>query len=199
MLLCLVLILPVFAQGENQKQREKEIIIIGTAHVFNIEEKIREKVVELEPDAVAVELDRDRFNSLVSSASESGEIGKEVKEVTVSETVKPEKVEMDEMTLRLLFFFAAVQTEMANVLDAYAGEDMLAGIEAAYELEIPVYPIDMHMSVTMTGAKEAIGRLLTQSQECFDTLYTIEDLLSSLNPRLFLKNPALFLGEHIKI
>jgi pheromone shutdown protein TraB len=106
---------------------------------------------------------------------------------------------MDEETLQWLFIFAAVQTEMAKSRNAYAGEDMLAGIEAAYELEIPVYPIDMHMSVTMTGAKEAIGGSLTQFQKCLGTLYAIQDLLSSLNPRLFLKNPALLLEEYIKI
>jgi len=46
---------------------------------------------------------------------------------------------------------STMQEGMASAFQAESGEDMLAGIKAAIELGVPVYPIDKHITTTMEG------------------------------------------------
>ena len=138
--------------------QEKVVYIIGTAHVFDIEEKIEKKVVEVKPDAVAVELDNDRLSALLLGAQNAGEIGEVA--VSVGEVVQPEKVELNESELGWLMAMAQIQTQMADSFQAYSGEDMLAGIAAASALGIPVYPIDRHITTTMEGMVGGLNELM---------------------------------------
>lgn len=132
------------AQGKGQGQ-EKEVIIIGTAHVFNIGEKVEEKIVELKPEAVAVELDGDRLNSLLSSS------GVDSTGMKTGEVKEPEVAELDESDIQMLVMLSVIQEGMARAFQAESGEDMLAGIKAAIELGVPVYPVDKHITTTMEG------------------------------------------------
>ncbi|MDY6986407.1 MAG: hypothetical protein SVE93_08455 [Candidatus Thermoplasmatota archaeon] len=125
------------------QDQEKEIIIIGTAHVFDIGEKVEEKILELKPEAVAVELDSDRLNSLLSSGGVDNAVVGEVKE--------PEVAELDESEVQMLIILSTIQEQMAGAFQAESGADMLAGIKAAIELGVPVYPIDKHITTTIEG------------------------------------------------
>jgi len=138
--------------------QEKVVYIIGTAHVFDIEEKIEKKIAELKPDAVAVELDSDRLNALLIGAQSAGEVGEVA--VSIGEVVQPEKVELNESELGWLMTMAQIQTQMADSFQAYSGEDMLAGIVAASALGIPVYPIDRHITTTMEGLVGGLNELM---------------------------------------
>lgn|GEM_PF-1630336 len=46
-----------------------KITILGTAHVFDLRDKVREFVAQRSPQVVCVELDEERYHSLISSAN----------------------------------------------------------------------------------------------------------------------------------
>ncbi len=42
------------------------IFLLGTAHILDIKERVKAKIVEIGPDAVAIELDRDRYERILN-------------------------------------------------------------------------------------------------------------------------------------
>ena len=123
--LCLILILPAFAHDPE----EKEVILIGTAHALDMEEEIRRKIIELRPDAIAVELNEDSFNSLIRWSIWSGKI--------CIEDIGKDDVVPKNNSLEKTYILAQ------DLIWTHGAMDMLAGIVTACELNIPVYPIDM--------------------------------------------------------
>jgi len=146
LMLAVIIYTPVQAVEEG-----REIVIIGTAHVFDIGEKIENRIIELQPDAVAVELDADRLNTLMRSSDiQPGEL-------VIGEVREPEKVELNESETQILIVMSELQSRMASSFQAQSGEDMLAGMEAAAVLGVPAYPVDKHITTTMEGT---LGGLL---------------------------------------
>ena len=120
----LILLLLIVPLSEAQ-----EIYIIGTAHVFDIAEKVEQAIIEIDPDAVAVELDEERLNYLLRGAEEAGEID-EI-EPEIGEVEKPEETELTKDMISALIVIATMQSAIAQTHGAYSGEDMLAGMVTA--------------------------------------------------------------------
>ncbi|MGA1820425.1 MAG: TraB/GumN family protein [Thermoplasmatota archaeon] len=98
------------------------ITLIGIGHVFSIKEAVKYLVFRNEPDAVCLELDRLRFDAL-----ESGMRGRE----------------------DAPFLFKRLQRiydKAAETQGAQVGEEMLGAAEAAQEIGIPHYFIDIEAS-----------------------------------------------------
>jgi len=98
------------------------ITLIGIGHVFSIKDAVKYLVFNMNPDAVCLELDRLRFDAL-----ESGMRGSE----------------------DAPFLFRRLQRiydKAAETQGAQVGEEMLGGAEAADEMGIPHYFIDIEAS-----------------------------------------------------
>lgn len=96
------------------------IILVGVGHVFKIADKIRYMVHTLRPDAVAVELDPVRLEMLMHR----------------------DEYEMDPKAPLGLKMMAKIQEKVAKNYGVEAGSEMLAGIAAAQECNIPGLLID---------------------------------------------------------
>lgn len=98
------------------------ITLVGIGHVFSIKDAVKYLVYTRRPDAVCLELDRLRFDAL-----ESGVRGQE----------------------DAPFIFKRLQRiydKAAETQGATVGEEMLGAAEAAQEMEIPHYFIDIEAS-----------------------------------------------------
>lgn len=122
--LCLVVVFPVYAF----EQEEKEIVLMGTAHIFDVKGKIREEILEFKPDAIAVELDENFFNIALNWVKSKQATSKNMSEMAgPNNTSKKNLTEALDYAWELFLLHCAI--------------DMLAGITIAQELNIPVYPI----------------------------------------------------------
>lgn len=97
---------------------DKEVIIIGTGHVFDIGDRIKEIIDIEKPDIVALELDRNRLNALLYGGSKKGGNG-------------------------IYRFLSMIQNIMAKKFGNVAGTEMITAYNKAKELMIPVACIDM--------------------------------------------------------
>ena len=97
------------------------ITLVGIGHVFSIKDAVKYLVFTKRPDAVCLELDRLRFDAL-----ESGTRGQE----------------------DAPFIFRRLQRiydKAAETQGATVGEEMLGAAEAAQEMGIPHYFIDIEL------------------------------------------------------
>lgn len=98
---------------------ESEIYLIGVAHVLRMRDAIKTEILSIMPGAVCVELDRARFYAL----SHPEEIGRQ----------------------KLPFYLkllSNLQKKLGENYGVKAGEEMLAAVEAAKELRVPVFFVD---------------------------------------------------------
>src|SRR5699024_11595811 len=98
---------------------QKEIILIGTAHVSkNSAEQVKE-VIELEnPDSVCIELDEGRYQSIMD--------GNRWKDMDIFNVIKEKKATLLLMNLAISSF----QKRIANQFDIKPGQEMIQGIES---------------------------------------------------------------------
>jgi len=95
---------------------DKEITIVGVGHVFDIGEKIREIIIEENPDAIAIELDEKRLYALMNPQSK-----------------KPSGI---------YSLLSLTQSMIAGKFGVIAGNEMLSAINTAKERNLPLYCID---------------------------------------------------------
>lgn len=95
------------------------ITIIGTAHVFDISDRVRDEIVSRSPSVVAVELDRQRYASLKSKDKS----GKDVP-----------------LMYRAMSF---LQKKIADDFGVQVGSEMMVAIETAKSLGVGVAFIDL--------------------------------------------------------
>ncbi|MBI2878000.1 MAG: TraB/GumN family protein [Candidatus Tectomicrobia bacterium] len=107
------------------------ITLIGTCHVVNLKDRVKERIQEIGPEVVGVELDRKRFERILGRRSSSG---------------------------GFLSLMAFVQERIAHQYGVRAGNDMLGGIEAAQALNIPLFLIDQDADEIMASFFEALLR-----------------------------------------
>lgn len=107
------------------------IRIIGTMHVSpQSVEDVRKAILELKPNAVAVELDPDRYLSLISG-----------KKMGIFDVRSGGEI--------LGYLLAKVEEKAGEIFGTPPGKEMLTAIETARKLGIPVYFVDEHISMTM--------------------------------------------------
>lgn len=104
---------------------EKQVILVGVGHVFDIASQVRDIITTVQPDVVALELDRNRLRALLSSDGTRG---------------------------GLPFFHALLaflQERIAKKYGVPTGSEMAAAARMARDSAIGIICIDMDVSVVM--------------------------------------------------
>lgn len=124
----------------------KEIILIGTAHVSRHSAEQVKEVIELErPDSVCIELDEQRYQSIMD--------GSKWKEMDIFKVIKEKKATLLLMNLAISSF----QKRMANQFDIKPGQEMIQGIESAKESDATLVLADRNIQITFSRIWHGIG------------------------------------------
>ena len=115
----------------------KEIILIGAAHVSKASATEVKEVIEREkPDAVCIELDEQRFQSIQQ--------GDKWKNMDIFKVIKEKKATMLLMNLAISSF----QNRMAKQFDVTPGQEQIQGIASAKEIGAELVLADRDIQVT---------------------------------------------------
>ena len=125
----------------NLNLNDKEIILLGTAHVSQAScEEVKAAIIEKKPDCVAIELDEQRFASLNDSES--------WKNLDIIKVLKEKKG----FLLLANLVLSSFQKRMGANVGVKPGDEMRAGIDAAKELGIPAEMVDRPIQTTLRRA-----------------------------------------------
>ncbi len=103
------------------------ITLIGTGHVFNLNHALLDIFEEKQPELLCVELDKQRYNSLMLKLSD------------------PEGYKKSERNVPIIYkLLARFQEGMANEYGVTAGAEMLTTIDFAKNHQLPLAFIDMN-------------------------------------------------------
>lgn len=127
---------------------EKEVILIGTAHVSKASaDQVKEVIEQENPDSVCVELDEQRYQSIID--------GNQWKNTDIFQIIKQKKATLLLMNLAISSF----QKRMAEQFGIQAGQEMMQGVESARETGpnsfslIVIYRLHSHGSGAISVSK----------------------------------------------
>lgn len=124
----------------------KEIILIGTAHVSKKSAEEVKEVIELEqPDSVCVELDEQRYKSIVD--------GNTWRDTDIFQVIKDKKTTLLLMNLAISSF----QRRLAKQFGIQPGQEMIQGIESAKEMNAELVLADRNIQITFSRIWRGIG------------------------------------------
>jgi pheromone shutdown-related protein TraB len=124
----------------------KEIILIGTAHVSKRSaEQVKEVIEQERPDSVCIELDDQRFKSIQD--------GSKWKETDIFKIIKEKKAPLLLMNLAISSF----QNRLAKQFDTKPGQEMIQGIESAKEIGAELVLADRNIQTTFSRIWSNIG------------------------------------------
>lgn len=119
------------------KVADRDVTIIGTAHVSRQSAELVKQVIETEkPDTVCVELCATRFHAMEQQSA--------WREMDLVRVIKEKKA----FLLMLNFFLASYQRRLAKQFDIAPGQEMIEAITAAKAVEAEIHTAD----------REKIGR-----------------------------------------
>lgn len=125
---------------------DKELILIGTAHVSKQSAEQVKEVIEAEkPDTVCVELDEQRYTAVMKDS--------QWKDMDIFKVVKEKKATLLLMNLLISSF----QKRMAKQFDIKPGQEMIQGIESANVLGAEVVLADRNIQITFARIWNGIG------------------------------------------
>lgn len=169
---------------------EREIILVGTAHVSRESVELVKKVIEAEkPDCVCVELDDKRFNAL------SGK--KRWESLDLREIIRKKQLS----TLLVNLVLASYQKKLGMQLGVMPGAELLEAAREAEKHAIPVTLCDRDVRVTLRRAWHETsflkkGYLLaTLLASLFDKTEITEEKLQELKKKDVLSELMSELGE----
>lgn len=117
----------------------KECILIGTAHVSkNSAEQVKEVIESEQPDAVCIELDKKRYQSVID--------GNKWKNMDIFQVIKEKKATLLLMNLAISSF----QKRIAKQFGINAGQEMIQGIESAKEIDADLVLADRDIQITFS-------------------------------------------------
>lgn len=117
----------------------KEIILIGTAHVSKSSAVQVKEVIEAEqPDAVCVELDEQRYQSVIDSDR--------WRNMDIFKVIREKKATLLFMNLAISSF----QNRMAKQFGIKPGQEMIQGVESAKELDAELVLADRNIQTTFS-------------------------------------------------
>ena len=126
--------------------KDKEIYLVKTAHVSkNSINDVRECIREVKPDAICIELDEDRYKKL----SEPDKW----RETDIIKIIKEKKVGF----LLVNIILSSFQRRMAKNMDTSSGGEMLEGINASKELNVPLVLADRPIRITFSRIWNSLG------------------------------------------
>ncbi|MEM0360773.1 MAG: TraB/GumN family protein [Candidatus Diapherotrites archaeon] len=124
----------------------KKIILVGTAHVSRESVELVRKTIEAEkPDAVGVELDRQRFLQLKS--------GKKWMDLDLSQVIRSGQSYL----LLLNLLLAGLQKRFGESVGVKPGEEMMEAISIAEKTGARIVLLDRDISITMKRAIASMG------------------------------------------
>jgi len=124
----------------------KDIYIVGTAHISRASvEEVRKVIREVRPDTVCVELDEIRFQALTDETR--------WRKLDIFQVIKEKKV----LLLLTSLVLSAYQRKMGEALGVKPGAELLAGVEAAEEVEAEVVLADRDIQATLKRTWRALS------------------------------------------
>ena len=128
------------------KVDDKEISLIGTAHVSKESVKLVEQVIDAEkPDTVCVELCQSRFQAFKQGAT--------WQETDIIKVIREKKA----FILLSNLILASFQRRIADKLDIRPGQEMLQAIQSAEEIDANVHLADRDIRITMSRTWRVMG------------------------------------------
>ena len=125
---------------------DKEIILIGTAHVSKESADLVEKVIEEErPDTVCVELCQARYQSLTKK--------RQWQETQILKVIREKKAFLLLSNLMLAYF----QKKIGRKLDIKPGEEMIRAVRAAESVGATVHLADRDIRTTLSRTWRLMG------------------------------------------
>ena len=142
---------------------EKEIILIGTAHVSKESSELVRRVVEEErPDSICIELDDKRYENIKNpNAWENTDIVK---------VIKSKKVGFMLANLAL----SSYQKKLAKQLDAPVGGEMLQGMKSAEEIGATLVLADRDIQTTFLRVWRKLG-FVEKMKLLYTLFFSFED------------------------
>jgi pheromone shutdown-related protein TraB len=139
----------------------KELILIGTAHVSKQSaEQVKEVIERERPDSVCIELDEQRYKSIME--------GNKWKEQDIFKVIKDKKASLLLMNLAISSF----QNRMAKQLDTKPGQEMIQGIESAKETGAELVLADRNIQITFSRIWSNVG-FMGKGQLLTSIIYSI--------------------------
>ena len=124
----------------------KQLILIGTAHVSKLSaEQVKEVVERERPDSVCIELDAQRYESVMQD--------KKWKETDIFKIIKDKKASLLLMNLAISSF----QNRLADQFGIKPGSEMIQGIRSAEETGAELVLADRNIQVTFSRIWGNIG------------------------------------------
>ncbi len=155
--------------------QDKEIYLVKTAHVSkNSVEDVKKCIEEVEPDAICIELDEDRYNKLKNP--------NDWRNQDIVKVIKEKKVGF----LLVNIILSSFQRRMAKNMDTSSGGEMIEGIKQSEQLNIPLVLADRPIKLTFSriwnnlGVWEKSKLLVSIISSIFDDEELSEEDLASL-------------------
>ncbi|WP_188456297.1 TraB/GumN family protein [Virgibacillus oceani] len=124
----------------------KEYILIGTAHVSkHSAEQVKEVIEAEQPDSVCIELDEQRYQSMME--------GSKWRDTDIFKVIKEKKATLLLMNLAISSF----QKRMAKQFGINPGQEMMQGIESAKETDANLVLADRNIQITFSRIWGSIG------------------------------------------
>lgn len=124
--------------------KEKEIILVGTAHVSKESTReVREIIEREQPERVCVEIDASRYASMTEERDWSS--------LNITEVIKQKKG----FLLLANLVLSSFQRRMGTDLGIKPGEEMMEAVNTAKDLDIPYTFADREVQVTLRRAWSA--------------------------------------------
>jgi pheromone shutdown-related protein TraB len=143
---------------------DKEIIIVGTAHISKSSvEETRQAIEEFKPDVVAIELCKNRYDVMRNPRS--------WQEMDIVKVIKEKK----SLLLFANLIMSSIQRRMGDKFGVRPGEEMRAAIEEADKAGIPLAPVDRSVQVTLKRAWNSLS-FWEKNKFLFSSLYSIIDM-----------------------
>ena len=143
--------------------QNKTLYLIKTAHVSkNSVEDVKRIIDEIKPDAICIELDKERKETLLNKEG--------WRNTDITKVIKEHKVGF----LLVNVILSSFQKRMAAKMDTQSGGEMLEGIRKAEELKVPLILADRNIKTTFKriwnslGLKEKMKLLMAIVMAIFD-------------------------------
>ena len=155
--------------------QNKTLYLIKTAHVSkNSVEDVKRIIDEIKPDAICIELDKERKETLLNKEG--------WRNTDITKVIKEHKVGF----LLVNVILSSFQKRMAAKMDTQSGGEMLEGIKKAEELKVPLILADRNIKTTFKriwnslGLKEKMKLLMAIVMAIFDDEDINEEELARL-------------------
>jgi len=125
---------------------DKEVVLIGTAHVSKESAELVSRVIlEEKPDSVCVELCESRYQSIQQ---------KELwQDTNIVKIIREKKA----FLLLSKLLLASFQKKLANKFDIKPGEEMIRAIQAGKDVDASILPVDRDIRITLSRSWRIMG------------------------------------------